>query len=465
MKKALSLLMIFSPVFILKTLLGFPTVYPTGTTIYVPTKCWNGFTIMPTRELKGAVLIDMNGNVVKNWKTLEGFPIKMFPGGFIMGGTHLTPGVPQSGLQELLQLDWEGNIIWKFDRADQLKYEDRIIWSARQNHDFQREGNPVGYFVPGMDPLVKKGKTLLITYQSGMRPEITNQYLIRHSGIIEVSWEGEILWRWMVADHFDELNYSEEAKNTIMRWGWKTQHCVFINTASWLGPNKWHESGDERFHPENIIVDDRGERIFILSRKTGKIVWMVGPDYSSTRSLRELDHIIGPHHAHMIPKGLPGAGNILVFDNGGAAGYGSPNPGAPTGEWHALREYSRVVEFDPITLKIVWQYTARTAGFEPFSEDTRFFSHYRSSAQRLPNGNTLITESDDGRLFEVTPDCEIVWEYISPYFRAKKNISSDNNIFRAYRVPYEWVPQVRKPAENAVIPPSNSEFRINPVDQ
>ena len=49
----------------------------------------------------------------------------------------------------------------------------------------------------------------------------------------------------------------------------------------------------------------------------------------------------------MIPKGLPGEGNILVFDNGGQAGYGSPNPGAPTGHNNAIRPYSRVLEFDP----------------------------------------------------------------------------------------------------------------------
>jgi hypothetical protein len=56
--------------------------------------------------------------------------------------------------------------------------------------------------------------------------------------------------------------------------------------------------------------------------------------------LKALVYIIGPHHTHLIPKGLPGEGNVLVFDNGGAAGYGDPNPGAPNGTWNAIRDHS-----------------------------------------------------------------------------------------------------------------------------
>ena len=73
----------------------------------------------------------------------------------------------------------------------------------------------------------------------------------------------------------------------------------------------------------------------------------------------------------MIPRGLPGEGNILVFDNGGWGGYDVPNPGAPTGVKAALRDYSRVLEIDPVAMKIVWQYTPkrswlpRTDGQQP----------------------------------------------------------------------------------------------------
>lgn len=83
-------------------------------------------------------------------------------------------------------------------------------------------------------------------------------------------------------------------------------------------------------------------------------------------------------------------GNMLVFDNEGA------------GEQH-----SAVLEYDPVQRKIKWSYVGGRAG--------ELFSKTNGSCQRLPNGNTLITESDRGRAFEVTPGGKIVWEYINPH--------------------------------------------------
>ena len=77
--------------------------------------------------------------------------------------------------------------------------------------------------------------------------------------------------------------------------------------------------------------------------------------------------------------------------------------------------------------------------------------------QRLPNGNTLITEGTDGRLIEVTRDHEIVWEYISPYYGKNGN---HNMIYRAYRLPYEWIPQADAPEEVPVPRLDNSKFRV-----
>ena len=76
----------------------------------------------------------------------------------------------------------------------------------------------------------------------------------------------------------------------------------------------------------------------------------------------------------MIPKGLPGEGNLMVFDNGGWGGYDVPNPGAPTGVKAALRDYSRVLEIDPVAMKIVWQYTPTEAGFLAPMDSNRFYS-------------------------------------------------------------------------------------------
>jgi hypothetical protein len=88
-------------------------------------------------------------------------------------------------------------------------------------------------------------------------------------------------------------------------------------------------------------------------------------------------------------------GTMLVFDNLG------------------VDPWSRVLEIDPVSKTILWQYRG--------SEDEPFFTPTCGSCQRLSNGNTLITESDPGRAFEVTADKTIVWEYINPHRAGQNN--------------------------------------------
>ena len=444
--------------------MSYPSVYPTGTTIFKPEKCFSGYTIFQAKEV-GALLIDMNGAEVQLWKNLHGFPNKLLPGGYVMG--HLAERNNKYGMQDqtdLVQVDWDGHIVWKFDQYEYIEDPgEEPQWMARQHHDYQREGNPVGYYVPGLDPKVDSGTTLILSHKNLYNKEITDKKLL-DDVIIEVDWNGDIVWEWILSEHFDEFDFSEEAKNILFRdpnfrgAGGGMGDWMHINSMSALGPNRFYDAGDQRFHPDNIIWDARETNITaITDKQSGKIVWSVGPDYNTSPELKELGWIIGQHHAHMIPQGLPGEGNILVFDNGGWAGYGAPNPGAPTGAKNALRDYSRVLEFDPVTLKIIWQYTPTEAGYLQPVDANRFYSPFISSAQRLPNGNTLITEGSGGRIIEVTKDHEIVWEYISPYWGKQMKI---NMIYRAYRVPYEWVPQLGKPDEIAIDPIDVTTFRM-----
>lgn len=452
-------------------LFAFPSVYPTGTTIYKPDKAWNGYTIHPNPQ--GAIVIDMNGNVVKQWKGLDGGaafgPYRIFPGGFVMGSRGSRAGPYQDAI-ELVQLDWDGKVIWKFDRFEEVRDPGKEpIWMSRQHHDYQREGNPVGYYVPGMNPLVNKGSTLVLSHKNLRNSKITDNLLL-DDVIYEVSWDGKIVWQWSFSDHHEDLGFSEEAKKTLNRHpGWSEQRgsaaWLHVNSMSTLGPNRWYDAGDQRFHPDNIIWSARAANIIgITDKKSGKIVWRVGPDFTATPALRALGQIIGQHHPHMIPQGLPGEGNILVLDNGGGpAGYGAPNPISVTGERNATRTYSRVIEFDPVNLKIVWEYSAARVGYQMPAHGYRFFTGNQGSAQRLPNGNTLITEAAPGRVFEVTRELEIVWEYVSPFFYTRNpRFRPTELIYRAYRVPYEWIPQLSKPVEKAVIPPDNSKFRVSP---
>lgn len=438
-----------------------PSVYPTGTTIYYPEKCWNGYTLFPSElhrnPSRGAVLIDMNGNEVKRWKGLDGFPNKMLRPGHVTGSTGIRP--MKYGYQDMLdlvELDWDGNIVWKFDGYELIKDPRRKPrWMARQHHDYQREGNPVGYYVPGMEAKAK-GKTLILCHKNLVNPKISDKLLVDDT-IIEVDESGKITWEWVCSEHFDEFGFDARAKRALKRnpdlqpMSGNVGDWFHMNSISTLGPNRFYDAGDKRFHPDNIIMDGRQTNIIaIIDRKTGKICWQLGPYFTGNKALRTMGQIIGQHHAHMIPRGLPGEGNILLYDNGGAAGYGAPNPTSLDGVNNAKRDFSRVLEFDPVTLEIKWQYPAPGPGM------TRLYSAFVCSAQRLPNGNTLITEGNGGRIIEVTPEKEIAWEYVSPYVHRTMKFTL---IYRAYRVPYDWAP-LPKPVEKAVPRMDNTKFRV-----
>ena len=89
------------------------------------------------------------------------------------------------------------------------------------------------------------------------------------------------------------------------------------------------------------------------------------------------------------------------------------------------------MEIDPSDNQIVWEYR----GDPPIS----FFSYHISGADRLPNGNTLICEGAPGRIFEVTPAKDIVWEYINPFLgKSGAGVGGTtsgfaNSVFRAHR--------------------------------
>ena len=159
--------------------MGHPTIYPTGVTLYKPEKCWSGFTIFQANEM-GAVLMDMNGREINVWKGVHGMPNKIFPGGYLLTGRGRRSGKysVQDGL-DLIQVDWDGNIVWKFDKNEYI--EDPGIpgrWMARYHHDFQREGNPVGYYAPGMEPRIDSGNTLILAHRNVRNKDISDKLLL-----------------------------------------------------------------------------------------------------------------------------------------------------------------------------------------------------------------------------------------------------------------------------------------------
>lgn len=430
--------------------------YATGVTVRV---CPFPIPFCVQEIVHEAVLIDMEGNRVNSWDfVMMGLPAKMLPNGDVMGG-----GPPGFMEGVVTQLDWDGNFVKS--------------WGS-QHHDHQREGNPVGYYAPGMDAMTDGGITMWLDRELVTDPAIRaatapNGNELEDDVIFQADWNGSIVFSWHAVDHFfgDDtgdlgMGFDANAKEAIMNGPWINGieggfDYTHNNCVSWLGPNRHFDQAkggkDYRFHPENIIFDSRTMNILaIIARydhpegefKSGDIVWRVGPDYSADKPEYKVGQIIGPHHTHMVPKTLPGGGNIMVFDNGGMAGFGSyfrdmkAADGGPIGTYpNTFRGFSRIVEFDPVTLQVVWQYINARATDDYDGNgniegnEREFFAPYYSSAQRLHNGNTLITEGNSGRVLEVTPDGDVAWEYINEFDSG----FFGNMLYRAYRVPRSWV--------------------------
>ncbi len=220
--------------------------------------------------------------------------------------------------------------------------------------------------------------------------------------LIEVNREGEVIWRWRQHEHMDVNQCSTltanrdwaggKDNNTITDW-------THTNTIQELPENKWYDAGDSRFKPGNILQSMRQlDTISIVDRDSGDVVWSYTGDYHGGMS--------GQHDSQMIAKGLPGAGNILVFDNGASPQKDLAHCGC-----------SYILEINPSDKSLAWVYDAGHF----------FHARFTASCQRLPNGNTLILESLCRRLFEVTPDKEIVWEHVYT-----------DTAQRIYRYPYDY---------------------------
>jgi Arylsulfotransferase (ASST) len=431
--------------------LAVPAVFPTGVTIYDPKLAYNSYVVFGGTDHK-THLIDMNGNEVHRWD-FAGFPSVLLDPQLSGGqqghvlvqlstderaGAGVVPNMPAEFRNRTVgELDWDGKTVWEWG-------EQAPNGAARQHHDWHRLAN---------------GNTLLLANSlhpvAGFKlPKILDDV------IYEVAPEGRIVWQWAASEHLDEIGFTPEQLALVRA---STSPDYFhVNDMTPLGPNRWFDSGDKRFDPENIMVDSRNANfIAIIDKKSGKIVWTLGPNFASTAKPgsnvpRAVDQISGQHDAHLIEPGLPGAGNLLVFDNQGEGGY----PPAPLG----INSGSRILEIDPEKKEIVWQYTAENSGRPGWT----FYSSFISSARRLPNGNTLVDEGMNGRFFQITPQGKIVWEYVSPFFATSPVGATtsfpvlSNWVYRAQPVPYEWAPAGTPHSEIPVTQPNLEAFRVSP---
>ncbi|MBN2028151.1 MAG: hypothetical protein JW854_15490, partial [Actinobacteria bacterium] len=219
-----------------------------GLVYYDPTQTCDGYTLMCKDTT--AHLLDMNGIIIKSWN-INCYPAKMFPDGSIMGQSGF--GEARLELSQIVQYSWDGELEWKFTDWEVIDG----VSTARVHHDFQRDGNPVGYYAPGLPPQ-SDSNVLVLAKDDVLDPEISKN-LLMDDVIYEVDWETqESALLWQASDHFGELGFDEQAKQLIYSSGGDYLH---INSVSRVGPNKWYDpdtgEGDVRFHPDNLIMDSR----------------------------------------------------------------------------------------------------------------------------------------------------------------------------------------------------------------
>jgi len=195
--------------------------------------------------------------------------------------------------------------------------------------------------------------------------------------ILEVDPQGEVVREWQSWQHLDPV---EDAI------------CRIDHRLEWTHANSINVTPEGHW----LVSLRRINTVAAINPESGAFVWKWGQD--------TLAH---QHDAQILPNG-----HLLVFDNG-VHRYGEA-------------EFSRVVEVDLERKEIVWRYQSNP----PF----HFYSFMAGSAERQPNGNTLICDAAVGRYFEVRPDGEIVWEYLNPFYVHNPRLGGDINItFKVHR--------------------------------
>jgi outer membrane protein assembly factor BamB len=264
---------------------------------------------------------------------------------------------------------------WKGGAVLETDWNSRVLWELRHpdhHHDGIRLRNG-NVLLICLAPLPEH---MMPKIQGGL-PGSEHNGQIYADYLVEMTASGQIVWEWRSWEHLDP--------------GADRITAVQDPRDEWT-----HANGLAELLNGDIVVSFRQiSTVIIIERQTGKIVWKLGAPPLS-----------GQHAPTPLPNG-----NLLLFDNGP----------------HRLdfsMPFSRVIEVELATKQIVWKYQER--------REYEFFSPRISNAQRLPNGNTLICEGDFGRLFEVSAEGELVWEYVNPFFNEGPN-GLNNRVFRAYR--------------------------------
>ena len=254
-----------------------------------------------------------------------------------------------------------GDVLAIFDGLGLIKVDrnSNLIWEhlGSEHHDLD---------------VTDDGRIFVLTRRAHMIERINERMPILEDFVTVLDSDGRLLKEVSVLEAFENSNFasSPAARGYVARGDIYHTNAVEVLDGSLA-------DRIPAFGKGNVLLSMRSlSTIVVLDMDLGEIVWVASDLWLAQHDPKILDN-----------------GNILVFDNKGAQGE------------------SRVVEFNPATREMVWVYAG--------DRSNGFFTKMCGANHRLENGNTLITESDYGRAFEVTPDGEIVWEFINPHRAGK----------------------------------------------
>ena len=266
----------------------------------------------------------------------------------------------------------------KGGRMREYDWDGNVVWEHiddHQHHDGRRLENGNAVYIAWHEFNAEEIKQV-----KGGEPNTEKDGRIWGDVIREVNSNGEVVWEYINNGSEFLDNYAIKPLSPRYEYG-------HANTISPMVNGDYLVS----YRVFNLIV--------IIDRGTGKLKW----EYHN-------QNLGGQHDCQELENG-----NILVFANGHNVFREGP-------------EFSQVWEIDRESKEIVWRY-------HPKQNPLTFWSPHISGCQRLSSGNTLIVEGGKGCIFEVTPEGDVVWEYINPFYGPHGEIADGeiNWVFRAKR--------------------------------
>lgn len=416
-----------------------------------------GYTLIAPLTDSTVSLIDMEGRVVHRWPgTHPTGSVYLMDDGSLLRCVRIedNPVFEGGGIAGRLErVDWDGTIAWSYEIAneDQTQHHDLeplpngnvlvIVWEFRYREDVlavgrAAEATPDKGFWPDavleLRPIAPDGAEVVWEWHAWDHlvqdhdPEADRHGSVPdHPGRLDVN-----------VDHRDrppltpaEIAAQEELERQMAALGY-TGGGDDEEDAAAAAPapgaarghgSDWLHTNAVDYDPVHDLVllssphlseiwivdhsttteeaaDDRGGRF----GKGGEILWRWGNPRNYGAGDDGDRRLYYQHNAQWIDAGLPGAGHVLVFNNGG---------GRPDGDWSSVEELELPLDAGKGFAREPGQAFGPTGAVWTYSDRETFFGSFISGCQRLANGNTLICQGPQGRVFEVTPDGTIVWEW------------------------------------------------------